>query len=292
MKETNTYYSNFQWVNLENPKLSELSQLGIEHGLSDYLLKDLLQVGHLPKFEKVGDFNFLILRAYSGKGNEKSTTIPELSSKIGFFYTDNFLLTVHHNRQDLLTGFSEEFKDPESFILKILEKILNTYHYPANYLSDKMDNFEADTFLKNGIDFSVEHLYYAKAKGRACKKVLLMTQTLLHHLQVKPVNAAQLQDLEETVSSLLLQFEDFLDEGNSLLNIYLSSTSQRTNDVMKLLTVFSAFFLPLSFIVGFYGMNFDDITGLHWENGYYFTLGLMLLTSIIIFGWFKGKNII
>ena len=115
---------------------------------------------------------------------------------------------------------------------------------------------------------------------------------MLLHLSVQPGTEAQLQDLKESVSSLILQFEDFLDEANSLLNIYLSSNSQKTNEVMKLLTVFSAFFLPLTFLVGVYGMNFKFMPELNWEYGYYLTWGVMLSISIAIFIWFKVRKII
>jgi magnesium transporter len=292
MKEKRSDYSNFQWVDLENPDIKKLTQLAANYGLSGHLLEDLLQVGHLPKFEKVGEFNFLILRAFSEKESGKFTTIPELTNKIGFLYTNEILLTVHQKPFPFLEAIIGHFDHPEALILKITEKMLDSYQAPANWLSEQMDHFEEDIFLKNGKHFSVERLYFAKAKARACKKVMLMTQTLLQHLQVTNTNTARLQDLRETVSNLLLQFEDFLDEANSLLNIYLSSTSQKTNEVMKLLTIFSAFFLPLTFIVGVYGMNFDVMPELRWENGYYFTLGLLLLISIAIFGWFKRRKII
>ena len=170
--------------------------------------------------------------------------------------------------------------------------MLETYEAPANWLSEEMDHFESDVFLGRRKRFSVEQLYFAKAKARACKKVLNLTQILLLHLSVRPSNEAQLQDLKESVSSLILQFEDFLDEANSLLNIYLSSNSQKTNEVMKLLTVFSAFFLPLTFLVGVYGMNFKFMPELNWEYGYYLTWGAMLSISIVIFIWFKVRKII
>lgn len=292
MKEKRTDFANFHWVDLENPKMSELTQLMTNYGLSGHLMEDLLQVGHLPKFEKVGEFNFLILRAFSAKENGKFTTIPELTNKIGFFYTNEVLLTVHQKPFPFLGAISGHFDHPEALILKVAEDMLDSYQAPADWLSEQMDHFEADVFLKNGKHFSVEHLYFAKAKARACKKVMLMTQTLLYHMQVQSNNENKLQDLRETVSSLLLQFEDFLDEANSLLNIYLSSTSQKTNEVMKLLTIFSAFFLPLTFIVGVYGMNFDVLPELRWQNGYYIIWGIMLAVSLAIFGWFKRREII
>jgi len=292
MKEKRSDFTNFQWVDLENPKLTELKEIIQPYGLNPHLLDDLLQVGHLPKLEKVGEFNFMIIRAFSANTNDKLTTIPELSNKIGFFFTNEVLLTVHQKPFNFLEEITGHYEDPEALILKITEKMLATYQAPADWLSEEMDRFESDVFLGRRKRFSVESLYFAKAKARACKKVLQLTQTLLQHLTVQPSNEAQLQDLKESVSSLILQFEDFLDEANSLLNIYLSSNSQKTNEVMKLLTVFSAFFLPLTFLVGVYGMNFKFMPELNWEYGYYLTWGAMLSISVVIFIWFKVRKII
>lgn len=292
MKEKRSDFANFQWVDLENPKLAELKEIIRPYGLNPHLLEDLLEVGHLPKLEKVGEFNFMILRAYSVKSNERLTTIPELSNKIGFFFTNEVLLTVHQKPFLFLEEVSGHFEDPEALILRIMEKMLATYQAPADWLSEEMDRFESDVFLGRRSRFSVESLYFAKAKARSCKKVLQLTQTVLLHLDVQVGHEGQLQDLKETTTSLILQFEDFLDEANSLLNIYLSSTSQKTNEVMKLLTIFSAFFLPLTFLVGVYGMNFKFMPELNWEYGYYATWGTMLGISLAIFIWFKRRKII
>lgn len=292
MKENRIDFANFHWLDLENPKLVELTEIIKPYGLNPHLIQDLVQVGHLPKLEKVGEFTFLLLRAFSAKPNGKLTTIRELSNKIGFFFTDEILISVHQKPFHFLDEISGHFENPESLILKIIEKMLETYEAPANWLSEEMDHFESAVFLGRKKRFSVEELYFAKAKARACKKVLHLTQTLLLHLTVQQSNEVQLQDLKESVSSLILQFEDFLDEANSLLNIYLSSNSQKTNEVMKLLTVFSAFFLPLTFLVGVYGMNFKYMPELNWEYGYYLTWGAMLSISIGIFIWFKLRKII
>jgi magnesium transporter len=89
-----------------------------------------------------------------------------------------------------------------------------------------------------------------------------------------------------------LQYDEIIEDANTILHSYMSVTAQRSNDAMKLLTIFSAFFLPLTFIVGIYGMNFDHMPELRWENGYYYTLILMLVISIVIWFWFKRKKII
>lgn len=92
--------------------------------------------------------------------------------------------------------------------------------------------------------------------------------------------------------SLILSYDEVLEDANNLLNSYHSVNAQKNNDVMKLLTVFSAFFLPLTFIAGIYGMNFDIMPELEWHLGYFATLSLMFVISIIIFIWFKRKKIL
>ncbi|NGY38967.1 hypothetical protein FQU23_015820 [Flavobacterium sp. XN-5] len=76
------------------------------------------------------------------------------------------------------------------------------------------------------------------------------------------------------------------------MNTYLSVTAQKSNDVMKLLTIFSAFFLPLTFIVGVYGMNFDFMPELRWKYGYLYVIIFMVILSVLIFIWFKRKKIL
>lgn len=101
-----------------------------------------------------------------------------------------------------------------------------------------------------------------------------------------------MQDIKDQLLYLILIFDEMTDDANSLLNTYLSVNAQKSNDVMRLLTIFSAFFLPLTFIAGIYGMNFDHMPELKHPIGYFATLGFMLGIALIIFLWFRRKRII
>jgi magnesium transporter len=76
------------------------------------------------------------------------------------------------------------------------------------------------------------------------------------------------------------------------MNTYLSISDQKNNEVVRLLTIFSAFFLPLTFIAGVYGMNFDFMPELKWKVGYYFSISLMITVVIVIYFWFRKKKIL
>jgi magnesium transporter len=85
-------------------------------------------------------------------------------------------------------------------------------------------------------------------------------------------------------------FDVLSDNINHLLNVYFSAASQRTNEIIRVLTIFSVFFLPLTFIVGVYGMNFDFMPELRWRLGYPGVLLLMAAVTIVIFLWFKRRK--
>jgi magnesium transporter len=91
---------------------------------------------------------------------------------------------------------------------------------------------------------------------------------------------------------MLLRAEEIIDDSNALFNAYMSFSTRKNNEVIKLLTIFSAFFLPLTFIVGVYGMNFRFMPEINWVYGYYFSWVVMVTVSVVIYFWFKRKKIL
>ncbi|MFN5218150.1 MAG: CorA family divalent cation transporter, partial [Sphingomonadales bacterium] len=113
----------------------------------------------------------------------------------------------------------------------------------------------------------------------------------LNQIKFDSRNQTAFQDVKDQLFGLILGYEETMENSVNLLNTYLSINSRKTNDVMKLLTIFSAFFLPLTFIVGVYGMNFKNMPELFWQNGYYYAWGLMIAICIFIFIWFRKRKI-
>ncbi len=285
-------YSCFEWIDLEKPTQEELKDVTQPFAIDFNLLEDSLEQGHLPKIEQLNDYTFIILRAYSAHHTAKVTTVGELSNKIAFFYNEGVLITVHRAKFDFLSTRPETFTSIEELVLDIFNEMLLTYEKPLHTQSDSIDEFEKLIFLQNGKSISVESLYFQKSKARISKKILQLTQNVFNQLTVSADSASLLQDLKETALNYTLHYDEVIEDVNSILNTYLSITAKRSNDVMKLLTVFSAFFLPLTFIAGIYGMNFHFMPELRWPNGYFIVLGLMLLISGLIYIWFRRRKII
>lgn len=146
----------------------------------DYFqIKDSLETGHLPKFEKQEKYNFLILRAYTANFNERTTNITDLSNKIAFFYSEKKLITVHRASFDFLTNIPSEFSNSEELLIYILHKMVETYNEPAKVLGDKNDDIEKTIFLNDYTRVSLEDLYFQKTQTRITKKLLQITQNVI-----------------------------------------------------------------------------------------------------------------
>ncbi len=285
-------FKTFEWIDITNPQKEQLVDLARENNIDYLQVLDSLEHGHLPKFEKLAEYNFIILRAYTGKKNERKSTVSELSNKVAFFYNTNKIITVHKARFDFIDKESDSFKSIPHLLIHIINDMVETFVEPSEWHSDKIDQVEKTIFLKAKSKISIEELYFQKSQTRIIKKLMQITQEVVNKIIVNKETETLLQDVKDKILRLILIYDEAVEDTNNLMNTYLALTASKSNDVMKLLTIFSAFFLPLTFIVGLYGMNFDFMPELRWKYGYLFVVIFMTLVSLMIYYWFKKKKII
>lgn len=285
-----TEFSNFVWFDFLNPSKDDLQEIANTYQLDFYQISDSLEVGHLPKYEQQANYNFLILRAYTALPQDRVGSITEISNKIAFFYNDQKLITIHRAEFSFLKSIGSAYASSEALLVSIMKAIVDSYQEPANVLSDQIDAMEQTIFLRDYKKISLTDLYFQKTQTRITKKLLQITQQVVYQVQLSAIHKSAQADINDNLLNLVLVYEEVMDNATTILNTYLSINAQKSNDVMKVLTVFSAFFLPLTFIVGVYGMNFEHMPELHWANGYFIILALMLLVTIGIYRWFKKRG--
>jgi len=285
-------YKNFKWIDIRVPDKENLDEIAKEYKLDYHQIKDSQEFGHLPKFEKQPEYNFCILRAFTSAIEQRATTINELSNKIAFFYNSNKLITIHRAEFDFIESVKSDYSNAEEVLLFLIRKMLVTYEQPLNELDDKIDQIEKTIFLRDTSKVSLKELYFLKAQTRITKKLLLLNEGVINQIEVIDQLKTTLQDIKDKLVRLILNFDEVIENANNLLHTYLSVNAQTSNDVMKLLTIFSAFFLPLTFVAGIYGMNFTNMPELNWKVGYFLTLAVMAVISVIIYLWFKKKQIL
>lgn len=288
-------FDSFTWIDLTHPTKEVLSEISDRYNLDDFLVRDSVEPGHLPKIEQYKDITFIIFRAYTASKERNATNVQQLSDKVAFFIKDKLLITVHRPH----FAFIEELQPnpmPDitlyDLTIDLFTRIVSTYKAPADWHSRQIDEVERIIFLKDLKKISLEELYYQKTETRLCKKLLFQTQNVVNQVQVPRENQTALQNTKDMLVNQILEYEEVHEDANNITNTYLSVAAQKSNDVMKLLTIFSAFFLPLGFIAGFYGMNFHFMPELEWRYSYYVVILVMLVFAILLFWWFKRKKII
>lgn len=284
------------WIDVINPTANEMQQLSEEFNLNQHTVRDCLQPEHLPKYEFVDDIHFLILRYYAHAFDKQLATIQDLTNKIAIFYTDNFLISIHLTEISFMDILRKKFiangkcSSVSDLLTRIAWNVLETFEEPANRLSEKIDFHETQTMMKKvGVDL-MESLYIIKREASIAHKTLMLMLEPLNHIHVKPGETAAMQDVRDQHLKMQTLYYQVLDDVTNLMNLSMSYSSQRTNDVMKILTMFSVFFMPLTFIAGIYGMNFEYMPELTKRWGYPAVLVIMLAIGVIIYQWFKRKK--
>ncbi len=289
----------FTWYDLENPGHQEMQKYLNEFSLTSYTIQDAIEAGHLPKFEHQDNFDFVLVRFYGKEKRSYSNIIREFSHKIGIFIGENFLITIHQKEVpfwDQIIAEIENDKNKENLVPrklfnKILLKTLNTFLTPSIKISEQIEIYEQSLFTtERELKLNLKRLYQLKRESTTCTKLLILTKDVLNDFKPYIKNVASFKDLQELNTKLLHLHSQNTDDLHNLFTLTISVSDQRANEIMKVLTVFSAFFLPLTFITGFYGMNFDHIPGLHSERGFQLLVGAMLVLIVLIFLWFKRKK--
>jgi magnesium transporter len=288
----------FTWYNLENPDEAAVNEYLQKFSLNPFTVQDSIEAGHLPKFEHHEDFDFILIRFFGKEKRSFANIVREFSHKIGIFIGDNFVLTVHQKPVPFWNEIKKELDDdkskskliPKQLFYKICKKTIHSFMEPAQKVSEEIGDYEKLLFVKTREKVDLKKLYKLKRTSSTCSKILLLIQDVLNEYKNYVKSASSFKDLQDYTSKMLHLHMQNTDDLQNLFTLTLSISDQRANEVMKILTVFAAFFLPLSFIAGVYGMNFDYMPELRYKWSYFIVLGLMLSVVIVIFIWFKRKK--
>jgi len=293
----------FIWLDVVNPSKVELANIARQYGLHSTSVEDSLDPEHLPKYERIGAVTFIIVRAFDETATRECSTVQEMTRKVAIFFSSDFLITIHRIEQPFLAALITKYQSPppagaerrKSFLPRVLIEIINgaidTYERPLGEAEGAIDKFEATVFGEQEISGLLQRIYTEKRRVTQMRRMLSHTRDVVQRLVPASEPTAPLfQDLRENAESMYSYAEELVEDVNNLLSIQLALASHRTNEVVRVLTVFSVFFLPLTFIVGIYGMNFHFMPELTHRWGYPAVMAVMGVVTVVIYLWFRRRG--
>jgi magnesium transporter len=288
-----------EWIDVTKPGKEDMAELAERFSLHSNALEDCLDPAHLPKFEEMVGVNFLITRIIDRQSPDEAITEQKLTNKVAIFYADKFLITIHRNEiplvEKIAARFSSDLQDRNFKVRHVLyalmKEILLSYEKPLLDTYNQIDTYEDSIFNGKTSAFLLHDLYIARRKAGLYRRLIYLMKEVCEKLKhpSKPIDTYH-QDLKETANSVLVLAEQLNENITHLLNLHISIATMRTNEVMRVLTVFSVFFLPLTFVVGVYGMNFRFMPELESRLGYPLVWLLMVCIILVIFFWFRRKR--
>ncbi len=293
---TSTPGSVFEWIDVIAPTEEELNGLAVKYNLPHTAVVDCLQPEHLPKFEQFENYSFIITRYYDINCHAEADNLRGLTRKLAIFYNDKSIITIHRGEAQVVYDIAERHrKDTSSgvafnIICELVKRVLNTFEDPILKLDHDVEHYESRIFLHKHIPDLLKIFYLIKRQSGVYKRTLILSKPVVDQIGAGLKNNPHFEDLKDYHMRIEVLNEEVFESMGNLMHIYISLSSQKTNEVMRILTVFSAFFLPLTFIVGVYGMNFEFMPELKYKYGYPIIMGLMLAVTMIIFQWFKRKK--
>ncbi|MBI5445628.1 MAG: magnesium transporter CorA [Deltaproteobacteria bacterium] len=291
--------SGFCWVDVVEPTPEELAALGERYALHSTSIQDCLEPKHQPKHERFGDISFIILRAFDTGAEPSADTIHRLTRKVAVFVGPKFVISVHRTELPWIRDLRLTWSEPEGrcgspgfeIATELLRRSLLSYEEPLNDDFEALEACEGRLFAREDPPATVQELYLLKRRGSAFTRVLHLSRSAVSELTARSEEHAPfLQDLREAAERLSSEADQLLENATTLMNLHISLASHRTNEVMRVLTVFSVFFLPLTFIVGTYGMNFRFMPELEYRYGYPAALAGMVAVTGVIWMWARRKG--
>ena len=280
-----------------------IRRIGEIFGLHRLALEDVVNVGQRPKLEPYEDYLFIVARMMCGIGLDDA-------EQVSFFLGSDYLITFQERPDQVWDRIRRRLgKDkvrirhsgPDFLAYTLLDCLVDSYYPVLEHYGELLEDLE-DELVANPRQSQVDRLHSMRRDILALRRALWPTREMVNLLirddtgKVTDGTRMFLRDCYDHTIQLMDTVETFREIAADLLDVYMSSVSARMNEVMKVLTIIATIFIPLGFIAGVYGMNFDpqrspwNMPELEWVYGYPFVLGLMAAVAIglLIYFWRRG----
>jgi len=289
------------WISLyglhDEQLIQKLGELFDIHGL---LLEDMLNTDQRPKITETDKLQIIILKTLDF--NEKT---KELSSdQISLILDENFLITIQEKEGHYFDSIRDRIrkgtgrvrrKEADYLTYVLLDTIVDNYLLNIEILGDIIEKTEARIFLPNQKGL-IQEIYQHKTEINFLRKTVRPVKEIVHQLIenesgfISDDDLKYFRDLNDLITQATESIEIYQMMLNDQMNIYHATLDNRANEIMKVLTVLSAFFIPMTFIAGVYGMNFDNLPETHLQYGYFYFWGVIFTITVCLFIFFKRKK--
>ena len=289
------------WINVDGLHDTEtIAELGNHFELHPLLLEDVLNTKQRPKIEEYDDHIFLTLKMLSI--NEEEDIVN--SEQVSFVLGKNWVISFQEQQGDIFEAVRVRLRESKGNIRKkgadyllyrLIDSVVDNYFSVTEHINESTETLEDQVIesesreLMQDIQHLKKQLINLRKAVNPLREAILSMQKIEIEL-IEESTTRYLRDVYEDIIQVYENIDTQRDILNSIMDLYLSGISNRMNQVMQVLTIIATIFIPLTFIVGVYGMNFQHMPELQYKYGYYMVWFVMILVIIAMIIYFRKKK--
>lgn len=288
------------WIDIDGRDVHIIQEINTHFGVHPLVLEDIVNRGQRPKIEDYDTYLFFVLKMihFDAKNNDID------SEQVGLVLGEHFVISFQEREGNIFEPIRVRIREGKGRIRKmgadylayaLFDAIVDHYFLVLEQLGGEIDQLEEELLEKLEQDMPLR-IHKLKSQMIYLRKHIWPLREVLSHFErgdsklVKKETRIFLRDVYDHTIQINETIEALRETLSGLHDIYLSSISNRMNEIMKILTLFAAIFIPLTFIVGIYGMNFENMPELKMKYGYFILLTVMALLGLGMFFFFKKRK--
>ena len=289
------------WINIDGlHNIETIEKIGKHFELHPLILEDILNTGQRPKCEDYEKCLFMVLKMLIYNNESNSIQSEQISLVLG----QNFVISFQETVGDVFEQIRDRIRNAKGRIRKmsadylayaLIDAIVDNYFLILERMGEQIESMEEELIAKPS-DKTVRRIHALKRELIFLRKSVWPLRELVNIMEktesslISDATGPYLRDVYDHTIQVIDTVESFRDMVSGMLDIYLSSISNRMNAVMKVLTIIATIFIPLTFIAGIYGMNFKFMPELEWKWGYFIVLIIMAVVAAVMLIYFKRKK--
>lgn len=288
------------WINVDGVHdIDTIQKIGERFGIHSLVLEDIVNTSQRPRCEYFDDHIFAIIKMiYEGNNGEI------ISEQVSLFINKHYVISFQEKKGDVFDAVRDRIRFGKGRIRKmgsdylaysLMDAVVDNYFNLLEGIGEKIEDIEETLILEPGPEI-LHSLHKLKRGMIFLRKAVWPLREVISSFSktdskiIRKSTGIYLRDLYEHTIQVIDTIETYRDMISGMLDVYLSSLSNRMNEVMKFLTIFASIFIPLTFIAGVYGMNFRYMPELEWKWAYFGVLSLMAAVAGTLLIYFKKKK--
>lgn len=290
------------WIDIEGlQNIALLERLGSTYGLHPLILEDILNTDQRPKSDDMDSYIYIVLKML----DFDPATLGIVSEQVSIVFGRNYVISLQEGREgDLFEPLRERIRTgkgrirklgPDYLAYSLLDTIIDHYFLILEKIAERIEMLEEE-LVSNPTTETLQQIHRLKREMIFLRKSAWPLREVVNALEkseselIRPATKIFLRDIYDHAVHIIDSIETYREMLSSMLDIYLSSVSNRMNQVMKVLTIIATIFMPLTFLAGVYGMNFKHMPEIGWFWSYPILWLVMLAIAGIMLYFFKKKN--